>query len=217
MLKALLILLASTLVFAQEKAPEPQVRLNVLNVCTPGEVEKNDIVGALAAVPAVSRFGIDFEVARGRTTNSNGAISQWVRMRRDFAAGSPFSNVQFLLSVEGNNVEETLVLHARENKPGALMQISFTNQVTANDASQVLATDTPPERIRVARFGKPSLVLARCPQTDQTAYEPLFRRAADIFSRYREALDVRTTVTGELARMKVNKKLPARPIERHPK
>lgn len=217
MLKLILVLAASAALFAQEKPAQPQVRINMLNVCTPTDADKNEIAAALNTVPPAPKFAADYEVARGRTTNSKGVVSEWVRMRRDFAAGAPFSNVQFLLSIEGDNVDETLVLHTRENKPGEPMQISFTNQVTANDATQVLATDTPPSRIRVERFGKASLVLARCPQVDQTAFQPLFRRAADLFARYRAALEVRATVTGELARMKDSRKLTARPIVRHPK
>ncbi len=73
----------------------------------------------------------------------------------------------------------------------------------------MLATDTPPSRIKLERFGKSSIVLARCqgdpasgqPAPDQSAYDPLFRSGASIMNAYRGLLGVRQIVPEELARM----------------
>ena len=87
----------------------------------------------------------------------------------------------------------------------------------------MLTTDTPPTRIKLERFGKSSVVLARCqgesssgqPAPDQTAYEPLFRSGAAVMSAYRGLLGVRHTVPEELARMQGTaagkSKAPAKP------
>jgi CelD/BcsL family acetyltransferase involved in cellulose biosynthesis len=179
----------------------PQMRLNIVNVCTPNEGEEKQIAAALARMPERPVFSSDFEIARGHTTDKQGA-ADWVRLRREFVPDTPFSNVQFMLTISGGSVEESLVLHAKANQPGEPLQISLENEVTQGGAAEVLRTDTPPSRIRLERFGKPSLVLARCPQTDQKAYDSLFRTAAERFARYRAALDVRGTVAPELARLK---------------
>jgi hypothetical protein len=71
-----------------------------------------------------------------------------------------------------------------------------------------LAAGTPPDHIRLERFGKPSVVLARCaggpdaPKVDQSAYEPLFRQAAAILATYRTGLGARRIVPEELARLR---------------
>lgn len=201
----------------------PPVRVNVLNVCTPSAADQKEIASALARIPAQPRWGTDFEVARGRSTvsqdaaaaltgkrpeaSSSAPVSDWVRIRREFGAVSPFLNALYSFSVDQHNMAETLVLPARD--PKDLLQVSLSATVSAvTSPAAALAAGTPPDHIRLERFGKSSVVLARCaggpdaPKVDQSAYEPLFRRAAVIFVAYRTALGVRRTVPEELARLR---------------
>lgn len=209
---------------AQEPAAkqQPPVKVNVLNVCTPSAEEQKELSAALAKVPARPVFGKDFEMARGHSTlDPNAPIpgmeplppdaaasADWVRLRREFPAGMLFSNVQYSFSVDANNMVETLVLRVRD--PKDLMQLSVEdNASSVTSASAMLSADTPVSRIRLERFGKPSVALARCPATadkpgpDQSAYESIFRSASAILNRYRDALGVRKTVPQELARLGV--------------
>ena len=57
---------------AQQPAasPQPQVRVNYLNVCSPSAEEQRQIAGALERISAHPKFAVDFEVARGRSTLS---------------------------------------------------------------------------------------------------------------------------------------------------
>jgi hypothetical protein len=181
--------------WAQEK---PKVQLNVMNVCTPNAAEQAELSAALAKLSERPAFGPDFEVARGRTTAPEGVVD-WVRLRREYARDPVLTNVQFLLSAGGNRVDEKLVFHARASHTGEPLQISLEHEADGATAAQVLAAETRPNRIRLERFGSPSLVLARCTQVDQSAYEPLFRLAAERFAAYRSALRVRTVVAAELA------------------
>jgi hypothetical protein len=119
-----------------------------------------------------------------------------------------FSNVQYSFSVDANNMVETLVLRVRD--PKDLMQISIEDNASAvTSASAMLAAETPVAHIRLERFGKASVALARCPAEegkpviDQSAYEPIFRTASAILNRYRDALGVRKMVPQELARLGV--------------
>ena len=209
---------------AQEPAAkqQPPVKVNVLNVCTPSAEEQKELSAALAKVPARPVFGKDFEMARGHSTlDPNAPIpgmeplppdaaasADWVRLRREFPAGMLFSNVQYSFSVDANNMVETLVLRVRD--PKDLMQVSVEdNASSVTSASAMLSADTPVSRIRLERFGKPSVALARCPATadkpgpDQSAYESIFRSASAILNRYRDALGVRKTVPQELGRLGV--------------
>jgi hypothetical protein len=218
---SVVILVAVGVVQAQQKGPP--VRVNVLNVCTPGAAEQKEIGEALARIPAQPRWGTDFEVARGRTTLSQdaaaaltgkrsasstaGPISDWVRIRREFSAASPFLNALYSFSVDKEHMVETLVFAIRD--PKDLLQVSLSETVAAvTSPAAALAAGTPPDHIRLERFGKPSVVLARCaggpdaPQVDQSAYEPLFRQAATILATYRAALGARRTVPEELKRVR---------------
>jgi hypothetical protein len=71
----------------------------------------------------------------------------------------------------------------------------------------MLGTNTPASRVKLERFGKSSIVLARCsaapdqPVPDQSAYEPLFRAASSVLSAYRDALGARRTIPAELVRV----------------
>lgn len=219
MLVSKLISIASALLLmghcmAQAAPQQPQVKVNYLNVCTPPEAEQKEISGALAKVPSRPQFATDFEVARGRSTmdassiiagmgaqmqDEKPAASRWVRIRREYPAASTFSNAQYSFSTSEGRVSETLVFRVRD--PKDLLQISLSTSVNApTDPAQAAGTDTPPDRIRIERFGKSSIVLARCKDADQSSYEPLFKSAADLFSAYRKALDTAKIVPVDLAK-----------------
>ncbi len=200
-------------------AQQPPVKVNVLNVCTPSPDEQKELSGALTKVPAKLTFGTDYEVARGRSTLDQSAAipgmqplpagaastADWVRVRREFPESTPFTNAQYSFSVDSTNMVETLVLRVRE--PKDLMQISIEDSASAvASPTAMLSSNTPVSRIKLERFGKPSVVLARCsgaegPKPDQTVYEPLFRTASSIMSRYRDGLGARRMVPQELARL----------------
>jgi hypothetical protein len=204
----LTVLLAAASASAQQAQPlatPPQLRLNMVNSCTPAEAEKGEIAAALARIPEKPEFAPDFEIARGRTTGKDG-VADWVRLRRDFAASATMTSVQFNMDMAGGKIDETLVLHLKAGKLGEPLQISLEQEVTAGTPADMLRVNTPPNRIRLERFGKPSLILARCPNVDQSAYEPLFRMAAERSAAYNAALDVRGTVPAELERLKPAKR-----------
>jgi hypothetical protein len=212
----------SLFAIAQQAAQAPpQVKVNVLNVCTPSAEEQKEIAAALAKVPKQAVFTSDFEVARGRSTLADSdalragenasadgepVTAAWVRMRRDFSAAAVFSNVQYSFSADAKEMIETLVLHVRD--PKELAQLSVEDNASAvTSAAAMLGSSTPVSRIRLERFGKPSVVLARCtaatsgPPPDQSAFEPLFRDASSVMNRYRTLLQARQTVPEELAKV----------------
>jgi hypothetical protein len=201
-------------------AQQPPVKVNVLNVCTPSADDQKEMSSALAKVPAKPVFSTDYEVARGRSTLSQGApipgmesmptgtsaSANWVRMRREFPDSVQFTNTQYSFSTDASNMVETLVFHVRD--PKDLLEISIEDSAsTVTSAAAMLASNTPVSRVKLERFGKSSVVLARCtggegnPSPDQSAYEPIFRAASSIMNRYRDALGVRRTVPQELARL----------------
>ena len=203
-------------------AQQPPVKVNVLNVCKPSADEQKELSSALAKVPGKPVFSTDYEVARGHSTLDQstpipgmqplppGAVSaaDWVRVRREFPDATLFSNVQYSFSVDATNMVETLVLRVRE--PKDMMQVSIEDSASAvASAAAMLSSSTPVSRVKLERFGKSSVVLARCtgeegsPATDQTAYEPIFHAASSIMERYRDALGARKMVPQELARMGV--------------
>jgi len=206
----------------QPKAQQPQVKVNVLNVCTPSADEQNELSSALAKAPAKPAFSKDYEVARGHSTLDPstpipgmqplppGAVSaaDWVRVRREFPDGTLFSNIQYSFSVDSKNMVETLVLRVRD--PKDLLQISIEDSAsTVASASAMLSSNTPVARVKLERFGKASVVLARCggeeggAATDQSKYEPIFTAASSIMERYRGAIGARKMVPSELARLGV--------------
>lgn len=201
---------------------QPQVKVNVLNVCTPSEEEQKEIASALARIPRQPLFGTDFEISHGRSTLSEPAnflqsgrnmqmsdepsVADYVRIRREFGVQAMFSSVQYSFSNDGQNMIETLVLHVRD--PKELIQVSIEDSASAVSSPQaMLATNTPAGRIRLERFGKSSIALARCagsegqPAPDQSAYEPLFRSASGVLADYRGLLAVKRTVPAELAQI----------------
>jgi hypothetical protein len=141
-----------------------------------------------------------------------GAVSaaDWVRIRREFPEAALFSNVQYSFSVDSKNMVETLVLRVREPKDKDMMQVSIEDSASAvASATAMLSSTTPVSRVRLERFGKASVALARCsgdegtPATDQTGYEPIFRAASSIMEHYRDALGASKLVPEELARLGV--------------
>jgi hypothetical protein len=204
----------------QPSGQQPPVKVNVLNVCSPSTDDQKELSAALAKIPNKPVFGKDFEVARGHSTldpnmpmpgmqhlPQNEAIaSDWVRIRREFPNSASFVNVQYSFSTDASTMIETLVLRVRD--PKDVMQVSIEDSASAvTSASAMLSTDTPVARIRLERFGKSSIALARCPAeeghaaVDQTAYEPIFRSASAILTRYRGAMGVRRIVPQELTKM----------------
>ena len=210
-----------SLASAQQPSP-PQVKVNVLNVCTPSAEEQHEISAALAKVPRQPLFGTDFEIDRGRSSlevgpgflqpgsgsqvSSDPGVANWVRIRREFSVQALFSTVQYSFSTDPKNMVETLVFRVRD--PKDLMQVSIEDSASAvTSPATMLSASTPASRIKLERFGKASVVLARCsaseagPAPDQSAYEPLFQSASAILSNYRGLLAARTSVPDELARI----------------
>jgi hypothetical protein len=184
-----------------------QVRINYLNVCSPSDADRQQIATTLERIPAAPRFGPEFEIARGRSAAPNAPLASWVRVRREFPPEAPLTNAQYSVSLDAKDIIETVVLRWRE--PKDVMQVSIEDSVSAvASPATVVSTDTPPSRIRVERFGKPSLGLSRCPEADQTAYEQVFAAASQVMSRYRTALGVRQSVPPELERLGLGRSKP---------
>jgi hypothetical protein len=210
-----------SLAMAQQPS-QPQVKVNLLNVCSPSAGEQQEIASALARVPKQPLFGVDFEVDRGRSSlevgpgflqpgsggqmSSDPGTANWVRIRREFSVQALFSTVQYSFSIDPKSMVETLVFRVRD--PKDLMQVSIEDSASAvTTPATMLTSSTPASRIKLERFGKSSVVLARCfaseagPAPDQSAYEPLFQGASAILSNYRGLLGARTTVPEELERV----------------
>lgn len=176
------------------------MKVNILNVCAPSPDEQKEMSEALARIPPRPAFGPDYEVTRGHTTLSEGPASNWVRLRREYRKSVPLLAAQFIFSADSTNNKEALVFYSREAKD--VMQVALEDEVAAGTpAASVLAANTPVDHVRVERFGKPSLVLARCPNVDQSAHEPLFRTASQLMAAYRDAMNARQIVPAELARL----------------
>lgn len=195
-----------------------------MNVCTPGEEDQSALSAALARISARPKFAQDFEISRGRSSGTDLPInlagadapaeasgpSRWVRVRREFSADSPFLSTQYSFSLDDKGITETLVFRSREAKD--VMQTEVEDSVSAaSDPLQVLGSNTPADRIRLERFGKSSVVLARCPGADQSKYEPLFAKASAVLASYRALLGVKQTVPADLRRLGVGPKAAATP------
>src|SRR6202051_274923 len=188
-------------------AQQPPVKVNVINVCAPSADEQKELSSALAKVPGKPAFSKDYEVSRGHSTLDPsipipgmqplppGVVSaaDWVRVRREFPNATLVRNVQYSFSVDAKNMVETLVLRVRD--PKDLMQISVEDSASAvASEAGTFSPSTPISRVKLERFGKASVALARCsgaegtPATDQSAYEPIFRDASSIIERCSEAL-----------------------------
>jgi hypothetical protein len=136
------------------------------------------------------------------------SVARYVRIRREFAGQTTFSSVQYSFSDDGQNMIETLVLHVRDPKDKDLIQVSMEDSASAiSSPGSMVAANTPASRVRLERFGKSSIALARCagsengPPPDQSAYEPLFHNASEVLADYRTLLGVRRTVPAELAQI----------------
>ncbi len=201
---------------------QPPIKVNVINVCAPSADEQKELSSVLAKVPGKPTFSKDYEVARGHSTLDPsvpipgmqplppGAVSaaDWVRVRREFPAATLFSNVQYSFSVDATNMVETLVLRVRDPMPNDVMEVSVEDSASAvTSATAMLSSSTPVSRVKLERFGKASVALARCSgtegnPTDQSAYEPIFKTASSIMERYRHALDAGKVVPQELAHLR---------------
>lgn len=194
----------------------------MLNVCSPSAEDQREISYALARVPKQPLFAPDFEVDRGRSTMAENPnflqpgqstraaiaddVANWVRIRREFSVQALFSTVQYSFSADAKNMIETLVFRVRD--PKDLLQVSIEDSASSvATPAAMLTTNTPATRIKLERFGKSSVVLARCsatdqgPAPDQSSYEPLFQIASTIVTNYRGLLGARRTVPEELARL----------------
>jgi hypothetical protein len=201
---------------------QPQVKVNMLNVCTPSAEEQKEIATALAHIPKQPLFTPDFEVSRGRSTladlpnflpagqsahvSGEASVASYVRIRREFSVQAMFASVQYSFSNDGQNMVETLVLHVRD--PKDLIEVSLEDSASAvASAEAMLASNNPASRVRLERFGKSSVALARCsaaeggPAPDQGAYEPLFRSASDVLANYRGLLGVHAIVPEEIGKI----------------
>jgi hypothetical protein len=212
---------------AQETKPaqqKPEVKVHMLNVCSPSAEEQQEIVAALAHVPKKPAFSEDLEVDRGRSVLDQSAnplsavnpaaaspaektIADFVRVRRDITGSGTYSTVQYSFSRDSQQMVETLVLRVRD--PKDLLQLSIEDSASSvTTAAAMLASATPPSRIKLERFGNSSVVLARCsgtadsPPADQSAYEPLFASAASVMASYRTLLGAATLVPEELSRIR---------------
>jgi hypothetical protein len=218
---------------AETPSAQPQVKVNMLNVCTPSAEEQKEIAAALARVPKQPLFSADFEISHGRSTLSEApnflqpgsgtkmsdepSVADYVRIRREFSVQALFSSVQYSFSNDSQNMVETLVLHVRD--PKDLIQVSMEDSASAISSADAMVTaNTPASRIRLERFGKSSIALARCagsengPPPDQSVYEPLFHAASEVLANYRGLLGVRHTVPAELAQIPgAQAKAPAKP------
>jgi hypothetical protein len=184
---------------AQQPGSKPQVKVNLLNVCSPPAEEQELLKGALAKVPTKPAFAKDFEIARGRTTPPGSSEAKFVRLRRDFPAESTFLTAQYSMSTDEKNTVELLVLRLRD--PKEFHEIALEDRVSANAASPaaILAVNTPVVRVRIERIAKNSVVLARCEGADQSANDALFQQATELMAEYRNALGLRASFRSDIA------------------
>jgi hypothetical protein len=215
---------ASLCAAQQPSAPQkqPQVKVQMLNVCAPSADEQQEIASALARIPQRPSFSQDFEVDRGRSVLDQSAsplaiantagptneatVADFVRLRRDLSGNGSYSNVQYSFSRDSKQMVETLVFRMRD--PKDLLQVAIEDSASSvTPAATMLGSATPASRVKLERFGKSSVVLARCsgttetPAPDQSKYEPLFTSASAVLSDYRAVFGVRTLVPEELARI----------------
>ncbi len=154
---------------ANPASTQPQVKVNMLNVCTPSAEEQKEIAAALARIPKQPLFGNDFEVSRGRSTLEDmptflqpgqgghvagePPVASYVRIRREFSVQALFASVQYSFSNDGQTMIETLVLHVRD--PKDLIQVSLEDSASSvTSAEAMLTVNTPASRVRLERFGK---------------------------------------------------------------
>jgi hypothetical protein len=194
----------------------PQIKLNFLNVCTPNEVEQKEIAVGLSKIPSSVTYTGDFEVTRGRLIPVKEAPSRYLRLRRELSGNGMFSNVQYSLSSDDAITTETLVFKTRDPKDLVLISIEDQISSTAVKPASVLDADTPASHIKLERFGKAAIALARC-ENDQSAYEPLFAQASKLIAQYRKALGLRTMFRNDLAWLSAAEESKSKPAKVVPK
>ena len=155
-----------------------------------------------------------FSPAKTHRVSDQPSVARYVRIRREFPAQALFSSVQYSFSNDGQNMVETLVLHLRD--PKDLIQVSMEDSASAiSSPAAMVSANTPVSRIRLERFGKSSIALARCnasenrPAPDQSAYDPLFRSGSELLSDYRRLLGASHIVPAELAQIPTPRSKPA--------
>lgn len=192
----------------------PPVHVTYLNVCNPSESEQEEVAAALGRIPRQGRFTPDFEISRGLSSLENAANSRYVRLRREFPSDSKFSTVQYSISSDGKNLLETLVFSGRDVKE--MQQLAIEESVSANlmKPSALIAADTPASRIKVERFGKSSLVLARCEKVEQGKYQFLFTQASSLLAGYRKNLELQKMLRNELKWLAGENEGPAGPAKK---
>ena len=106
------------------------------------------------------------------------------------------------------------MLHVRD--PKDLIQVSMEDSASAiSSPAAMVSANTPVSRMRLERFGKSSIALARCngsengPAPDQSAYDPLFRSASEVLADYRRLLGASKIVPAELAQIPTPRRKPA--------
>jgi hypothetical protein len=176
----------------------PPIRVNILNVCTPPEGEIKEIKDALKKIPAKAAFSPDFEVTRGRASSPGADPARYIRLRRELTGDAVFNIVQYSLSSDPQETQEVLVVKAKD--PKDLLLISIEDNISASAASPttVLETDTPASHIKLERFGKSAIALARCENADQSSYESIFSEASKVMAAYRKSLGLRSMFRNEL-------------------
>jgi hypothetical protein len=177
----------------------PPVKVNILNVCAPSEAEKKEIVDALKKVPKKAVFSPDFEVTRGRTSAPGADPARYIRLRRELTGDPVFSVVQYSLSADPKETQEVLVLKAKDPKDLLLISIEDNISASAAPPGTALQTDTPASHVKVERFGKPSIALARCENADQSSYESIFADSSKVMAGYRRSLGLSGMFRSELA------------------
>src|SRR5262249_19738879 len=130
-LKHLATIFLAASAFAQQ--PEPQVKLNYLNVCAPSQDEQSQMKAALAKVQIKAAFSRDFEISRGQATLQDAPDARFVRYRRDLVSDSPLLAAQYSMSSDSKSIVETIVLRLRD--PKDFHEISLEDRVTAGAMS----------------------------------------------------------------------------------
>jgi len=195
------------------QSSQPRVQYNIVNVCSLSTEDRALMERTLAGIPAMPVFSPEYEVARGRAGLDVGfplgagaeqkavkpaVYARWVRIRREFPEGAPLVNVQYSLSASEDGGSEMLVLRVRDAED--VMMLSISDSANGMPPAKLALAKLPADRIRIERFGKPSVTLARCPGADQAAYEPLFASATRLFAAYKRALRAAQLAPEELLR-----------------
>jgi hypothetical protein len=155
----------------------------------------------------------------GQGSPAESTVADFVRVRRDITGAGTYSTVQYSFSRDAEQMVETLVFRVRE--PKDLLQISIEDSASSvAPAAIMLGAATPASRVKLERFGKSSVVLARCsasqggPPPDQSKYEPLFTSASSVLSDYRGFLQAKTLVPEELTRIQRAGAASQQPVKR---